>query len=72
MFSVVSNSFVDYSPIHGLYPERFLCRWDFPGKNAGVLFYPGNFPYPGIEPKSLASSKLSGEFFTTEPSGSAY
>ena len=30
--SVVSDSLQP----HGLYPARFLCPWDFPGKNTGV------------------------------------
>ena len=30
---------------------------------------PGDFPNPGIEPASVASSPLAGEFFTTELSG---
>ena len=30
--SVVSNSL----QLHGLYPARLLCPWDFPGKNTGV------------------------------------
>ena len=34
---------------------RFLCPWDFPGKNywSELPFPPpGNLPYPGIEPRS--------------------
>ena len=33
--------------LHGLKPSRFLCPWDFPGKNTGVgchLFLQGIFP----------------------------
>ena len=30
---------------------------------------PGDFPDPGIEPKSLISPALAGRFFTTEPPG---
>ena len=51
---------------HGLEPTRFLCPWNFPGKNTGVgLPFPSprNLPDPGIEP---ASPTLAG-FFTTEP-----
>ena len=29
---------------HGLQPARFLCPWDFPGKNTGVGL---PFPPPG-------------------------
>ena len=36
----------------------------------GLLFSsPGDPPYPGIEPGSLASPALAGGFFTTEPPG---
>ena len=47
--------------LHGLQPSRFLCPWDFPGKNT-----PGGLPGLGIEPMSPA---LAGEFFTREPLG---
>ena len=30
---------------------------------------PGDLPYPEIKPASLESPALTGEFFTTEPSG---
>ena len=30
---------------------------------------PGDLPYPGIEPVSLASPALAGMFFTTAPPG---
>ena len=33
--SVGSNS----SRLHGLYPTRLLCPWDFPSKNTGVGFH---------------------------------
>ena len=33
--SVVSSS----SRLHGVYPTRLLCPWDFPGKNTGVGFH---------------------------------
>ena len=46
---------------------RLVCPWDFPGKNTGVgcqpFPSPGDFPDPGIEPRSPA---LAGGFFTTE------
>ena len=44
--SVVSNSL----RTHGLEPTRFLCPWDFPGKNTGVGFHSllqGIFPTQG-------------------------
>ena len=34
--SVVSNCLWS----HGLWPTRFLCPWDFPGKNTGVVWSP--------------------------------
>ena len=54
---------------HGLQPARFLCPWDFPGKNTGMgchCLLQGIFPNPGIEP---TSNTLAGRFFTTAPSG---
>ena len=33
--------------LHGLYPTRLLCPWDFPGKNTGVDCY---FLLQGIFP----------------------
>ena len=42
---------------HGLDPTRFLCPWNFPGKNTevGLPFPPpGNLPNLGIEPASPA------------------
>ena len=54
---------------HGLYPARFLCTLDFPGKNARMGYpypSPGDLPNPGIEP---APPALAGGFFTTEPPG---
>ena len=65
--SVVSDSLwpMAYSP------ARLPCPWNFPGKYTGVacLFYTRDLPNPGIEPKSLASPALAGEFFTTELPG---
>ena len=43
--------------LHGLYPTRPLCPWDFPGKNTGVDCYfllQGIFKDPEIEPTSPA------------------
>ena len=34
--------------LHGLYPARLLCPWDFSGKNTGVGWLP--FPSPGEIP----------------------
>ena len=39
----------------------------FPRQEYWMAFpYPGDLPDPGIEPASLASPALAGEFFTTE------
>ena len=45
--SVMSDSFQP----HGLWPTRFLCPWDFPGKNIGVgshSLLQGIFPIQGL------------------------
>ena len=52
--SVLSYSVVSYAlwP-HGLQPTRFLCLWDFPGKNTGVgchFLLQGIFPTQGWSP----------------------
>ena len=47
--SVVSDSLQP----HGLYPARFFCPWDFPGKNTGVgchLLLQRTFPTQGSNP----------------------
>ena len=36
--------------LHGLWPARLLCLWNFPGKNSGVVCHfllQGNFPTQG-------------------------
>ena len=46
---------------HGLWPSRFLCPENFPGKNTRVdchFLLPGDFPNPGIDPTSPASPAL--------------
>ena len=50
---------------------RFLCPWDYPGKNMGVSchFLFQGIPDPGIKPKSPT---LAGRFFTTESPGIPY
>ena len=50
-------------------PTKFLCPWDFLGKNTGVGCHcpsPGDLPDPRIEPMSPA---LAGRFFTIESPG---
>ena len=65
----VLNCFSHVQPfaIHGLYPTRILCPWDYPGKNTRVGcrgFLQGNLPDPGIEPLFLKSPMLADGFFT--------
>ena len=52
---------------HGLQPTWLLRPWDSPGKNTGMschFLHQGIFPQPGIQPMSLVSPELAGEFFT--------
>ena len=63
MCSVISSSATLWSVAHQapLYVE--FSRQDY---WSGLLFpTPGDFPDPGIEPKSLMSPALAGSFFTT-------
>ena len=55
---------------HGTQPTWLLYPRDSPGRNAGVgchALLQRIFPDPGIEPVSLTSPALAGEFFTTSP-----
>ena len=39
-YAMLSHSVVSSSSwLHGVYPTRLLCPWDFPGKNTGVGFH---------------------------------
>ena len=53
----VSHSVVpDSLRLHGLQPTRFLCPWDFPGKDTGVgchFLLQGIFPTQGSNPGLL-------------------
>ena len=52
MYSVISNSL----PPYRLWPARFLCPWDFSGKNTGVgshSLLQGIFPTQGSNPSLL-------------------
>ena len=67
--SLVAESCPTLLKPRGLYPTRFLCTWDFPGKNPGVgcqFPFPGDLPDPGIKPTSLA---LQADSLTAEPPG---
>ena len=62
---IVSNSLWS----QGLWPMRFLCPWNFPGKNTGVGCYfllQRILPDPGIEPGSPA---LQADSLPCEPLG---
>ena len=64
--SVVSDS----SWPHGLQPARFLCPWNFPGKNTGMgchFLLQGNLLNWGTELTSLESPTFAGGFLTTAP-----
>ena len=66
--SVVSNSLRP----HELQPARFLCPWNFPGKNTGAVCHfltQGIFPTQRSNLVSLVSPALAGRFFTTLPPG---
>ena len=65
--SVLSDSLL----LNGLYPARFLCTWNFPGKNAVVGY---NFLLQGIFLTQVwkchsMSPELAGEFLTIELPG---
>ena len=52
------------APLHGIFQARIL-EW-LPRPT------PGDIPYPGIKPTSLASPAFIGRFFTTEPPGKVH
>ena len=62
--SVVSDSLQP----HGPQPARFLCPWDFPGKNLEwvAISLSRGYSWPG---ELTHVSCLAGEFLTTEPPG---
>ena len=68
--SVVSDSLWP----HGLQPARFLCPWNFPGKNTGVgchFLFHGICPTQ-VEQASLASPASAGRFLTTRTTWEAH
>ena len=63
-------SHVQLFATHGPWPSRFLCPWDFPGKNTGVgwdALLQGVFLMQGLNPHLLCL--LHCGFFTSEPLG---
>ena len=56
---------------HGLYPDRLLCPWDFPGKNTGVGCH---FLFKGSSQLRdwTCISCLAGWFYTIEPPWKPY
>ena len=57
---------------YGVWPARFLCPWDFAGKNTGVgchFLLQGIFP-AGIEPTPSASPALQADSLPLSPWGS--
>ena len=59
---VHSRSIMSYSlRPHGLQPARFLCPWNFPGKNTGVVYHAllqGIFPTQGSNPVLLHCRRI--------------
>ena len=56
----------------GLQPARFLCPWDFPGKNTGVGCHAlpqGMIPNQQLNPCLLCLLHWQAGSFTTEPPG---
>ena len=56
IYVCVSHSVMpDSLPPHGLQPARFLCLWDFPGKDTGVCDFllQGIFLTQGLNPGLL-------------------
>ena len=52
---LVTKSCLALLQAHGLYPTRFLCPWNFPGKNTGVGCH---FLFQGIfRPRHWATDK---------------
>ena len=49
----------------GCSPPGSSVHGDSPGKNTGMGPPPGDLPHPGIEPMSLMSPTLAGEFYIT-------
>ena len=57
---------------HGLRLSRFLCPWDSPGKNTGVVclfLLQGISPTQGVNLHLLCLLHWQGGFFTTDPPG---
>ena len=51
-FFILINACLTFLQLHGPQPARFLCPWDFPGKNTGVssrFLLQKNLPDPEIE-----------------------
>ena len=46
----------DSLQLHGLWPSRLLCPWNYPGKTTGEgshSLLQGNLPHPGLNPSLL-------------------
>ena len=68
----VNSIMTDSLRPHGLQPTRLLCPWGFSKQEYWSVLpcsSPGDLLDPGIEPTSLISPALAGEFFTTAPPG---
>ena len=61
----LNSSVVSESATPWTWPTRLLCPWDSPGSSTGVsccFLFQRIFPHPDIEPASLVSPALAGEF----------
>ena len=67
-YFLATKSCLTFLRPNGLQPARFLCLWDFPGKNTGVgchLLLQRIFPPQGLN--LCLSRLLNWQFFTTLP-----
>ena len=67
---VHAKSYLTLLQSQGLYPARFLCPWDFPGKNLGVgchFLLQGIFLTQESNPCLLHLLHCQADIFTTKP-----
>ena len=72
----VGKLYPTFVTCHGVCPSRFLCPWDFLGKNTGMACHfllQEDLLMQGLNLGILpASPALAGRIFTTEPLGKPY
>ena len=65
---LVTESCLTLLQCHGLQPTRYLCPWDFPGKNTRVVAI--SFSRESSQPRDqICVSCIVGRFFTAEQPG---